>query len=120
MDADGLRDADGLSDAEGLMDDDGLMDADTDVDGLRDADGDVDGANFPKSSMIVVTAASRALITDDSAVDGLADADTDADGIAVIATCGTASAAGADRSSLLELYRSTMTFLIRALSLTGP
>ena len=100
------------------MDDDGLRDAD--ADGLRDADGDVDGANFPKSSMIVVTAASLALITDVSADDGLAEADTDADGTTVIATCGTAPAFGADRSSLLELYRSTMTFLIRALSLTGP
>ena len=98
------------------MDADGL----TDADGLRDADGDVDGSNFPKSSVIVVTAASRALITDDSAVDGLADADTDADGTAVIATCGTAPTFGADRSALFELYRSTMTFLIRALSFTGP
>ena len=104
------------ADADGLMDADGL----TDADGLRDADGDVDGSNFPKSSVIVVTAASRALITDDSAVDGLAEADTDADGTTVILTCGTASAAGAERSSLLELYRSTMTFLIRALSFTGP
>ena len=70
--------------------------------------------------MIVVTAAARALITDDSAVDGLAEADTDADGTAVIAICGAASAFGAERSSLFELYRSTITFLIRALSLTGP
>ena len=101
------------------MDDDGLRDAD--ADGLRDADGDVDGANFPKSSMIVVTAASLALITDVSASDGLADADTDTDGTTVIAICGAAAFAfGADKSSLLELYRSTMTFLIRALSLTGP
>ena len=98
------------------MDADGL----TDADGLRDADGDVDGSNIPKSSVIVVTAASRALITDDSAVDGLAEADTDADGTTVIAICGAASAVGADRSALFELYRSTMTFLIRALSLTGP
>ena len=97
------------------MDADGL----TDADGLRDADGDVDGSNFPKSSMIVVTAASLALITDVSADDGLADADTDADGTTVILTCGDV-AVGADRSSLLELYRSTMTFLIRALSFTGP
>ena len=95
------------------------MDDDADADGLRDADGDVDGANFPKSSMIVVTAASRALITDDSAVDGLADADTDADGTTVIAICGD-DAFGTDRSPRVELYRSTMTFLIRALSFTGP
>ena len=97
------------------------MDDDADADGLRDADGDVDGANFPESSMIVVTAASLALITDVSASDGLADADTDTDGTTVIAICGDdAFAFGAARSSLLELYRSTMTFLIRALSFTGP
>ena len=92
---DGLRDADGLCDADGL----------TDADGLND------GANFPKSSTIVVTAASRPRITSVSSDEGLADSDTDADGTTVIAICGEAVfASGADKSLLLELYRSTMTF----------
>ena len=100
-DADGLRDADGLTDALGLID----------ADGLCDDDGLSDGANFPKSSTIVVIAASRPRIISVSSDEGLADSDTDADGITVIAICGEAlSTSGADKSLLFELYRLTMTF----------